>query len=182
LLLFCLRIGTDVNADVQNDLQYEIVKKEFKTDEYIRLTARVVIQGNNLTKDNIQKALNQIIIEIRKQDNPETITVYAYKEKEDAERAAYDFSGIISLARAIWQPQGQGNRLHPKNEKNIQNKESYETSFDIPEQEEIPEEIIVSRFDQKTRKKYIMSLMKQIIGLSKKQTRFIRSRILIGAR
>lgn len=157
-LLFCLHIDADGNANDQNDLRYEIVKKEFHTDKYITdkyitVTARAVIQGNNLTKDSIQKALNLIITEIRKQDNPDTIRVYAYKEKEDAERAAYDFSGFISLAHAIWLPQGQGKRLHPKNEKNIQNKESYETRFNIPEQEEIPEETIVSMFDKKTRKK-----------------------------
>lgn len=152
-LLFCLHIDAEENVNDRANLRYEIIKKEFRTDKYITVTARVVIQGDNLTKDIIQKALNQIIAEIRKQDNPDTILVYGYKEKEDAMRAAHDFTGFVSLAWAIWRPQGKGNRLYPTNEKNIQNKESYETTFDVPEQKEIPDEIIVTKFDKKTRKK-----------------------------
>ena len=153
VLLFALAISPSGNADDQNNFRYEIVKKEFRADysKYKTVTARAVIQGNP-TKDNIQDTMSQIVAEIRRQDNPDTIVVYAYKEKEDAQRAVHDFTDFISLARAIWQPKGSGNRLHPLNKQNIQNKESYDISFDIPSQEDIPETTIVTRFDKKTRK------------------------------
>lgn len=138
----------------QNGNRYEITNKEcLQRGPYKVITIRAVIEGKDLTEQIIQDILRKIISGTWNLNDPHTIIVYAYKTKMDAEKAAYDFSGYVSLARALWQPQGRGDRLHSSNEKNIQDKESYEMQFDIPKKDNIPADLIVSRFDKETRKK-----------------------------
>lgn len=149
----------ETDTSNQNVLRYEIVNKEFDSDdddEYKLITVRAVIQGDNLTEDGIREMLKQIITEIRKQDNPDAINLYAYKTKEDAEKAAWAFSMFNFLAKGEWWPKGHS--LHPRNAANIQDKESYEINFNIPEQRDIPEEIIVARFSKETRRKIYYEL------------------------
>ena len=108
LILTSLAFFPSGRACPENNFTYEIVKKEFLTHLFLIETVRAVIQGDNLSDESIKEALNRIIQEVSKQDNPGELLVYAYKEKEDAERAIYDFSSYVSLARAAWKPKWGG--------------------------------------------------------------------------
>jgi len=165
IVLLCLGLMINLafaELEKSESLHYEIVKKEymkkggdFRTGlppKYTLVVARVFIDGEKATDEEIKESLIQVLQEIQTKDNPDAITIHTFKTKKGAEMA-----GVYSLAMAEWWPKGHS--LSRSNEANIKNKQSYETTFNILERVEVPEDIIVSRFNKEKRKEIYYALI-----------------------
>ena len=161
-MLFVQWTDKVVCSEKTETLNYKIVKKEtlkkggqlnpLTPPRYNLIRTYAALQKDEeFTEGNIKAVLKKIISEIRASDDPDAVVVYLHQSK------SY-IKGSIPFARAEWWPKGHS--FSPDNVVNIENKSTYETTYNINLPQKVDEGKVVARLSEQKRKKIFTALVK----------------------
>lgn len=165
-ILFCVFIQAPDQAFAQSEglaLDYKIINKEIGKKgaqlyplirpKYIFVSVVAILENaEGFTEKDIKNTLDTIIAETRSTDNPDGISIFLHQSMDNAK------GSTIPFASAGWWPKGHS--LAPRNAKNIRNKNTYETDYNIMMPGTVDESDVITRLSESQRREIYAALVK----------------------